>query len=405
MAGIAVVSLGSRGDLYPLLGIGRALRDRNHDVTVFEHTEYEDEIVRTGMRFAALGSGSACQEVFEHTSDASQALAQLIRRVALPNALQSVDRIVSGGPYDAIVAHHFQYAGQLAAELLGIPLVSVSGADIAELCFPSRRLPPAQRAAAARTLTMVDRLGTPRLNAVRRRLGLAERPYASTVGSLSDTAVVITCSRLFLPDTTSWPEHFHVAGYPDYTGGDQLEVPSDVEEFVERTDLGPLVVCTLGDSWANDYPETCRNLGRLADRRGFRVLFLVCRGRVDAEGERCLVRSFVPLAPVLSRARAIVHHAGRGSLMTGLRAGIPALMIPHWLDGFENARRAAELGLGRVVAPGLGIEEVDREVTALLTDDDSLRRARAAAAVIAQDPDPGTVAERCVLSAAVAGAS
>ncbi|AVT32023.1 hypothetical protein C6361_23970 [Plantactinospora sp. BC1] len=397
VANIAVASLGSRGDLFPLLGIGRSLRDRGHRVTVFEYSEYADDVTRTNLRFAPLGTGSACQEVFENSGETSQALSQLIRRVALPTAAEAARRIVAEGPFDVVIANHFQYGGQLAAELLGVPLISVTGVDIVELYYPPAGASAEERALAERTLRLVDRLGTPPLNAIRRELGLPERPHASTLGSLSDDAVLVIVSELFLSGTDSWPDHFRIAGYPAYEGSDGLAVPPRVQRFVDRTDLGPLVICTLGDSWANDYPPTCAHLARLAQRLRFRVLYLVCRGRVDAEGEHCLVHQFAPLSRLLPQARAIVHHAGRGSLLTGMRAGVPALMIPHWLDGFENARRAERLGVGRVVAPDLDPAAVSRAITELLGDEAYHVAARAAAARLAEDPDPGRVAEELVL--------
>ncbi|MGW4209313.1 glycosyltransferase [Lentzea sp. NPDC004789] len=401
---IAVVSLGSRGDLYPMLGIGRTLRDRGHDVTVFEHAEYEGDVTRTGLRFVALGPGSACQDVFERSGDTARALAQLIRRVAVPNAAASVRAILSDGPFDAVVAHHFQVAGQLAAELLGAAFISVAGRDIVDLYYPPADAPEAERAAAVRTLNLVDRLGSPPLNVVRRELGLPERQHASTLGSLSASGVLILCPALFGSGGESWPAHFRVAGYPAYSGSDNFGVPAHIQAFVDRTELGPLIVCSLGDSWANDYPPTTANLAVLAERDGFRVLYLVCRGRVAAAGERCLVEGFAPLEHILPRADVIVHHAGRGSLMTGLRAGVPSLMIPHWLDGFENARIAADRGVGRTVAPDLGLEETAKELAEVLTNPAYRERARRAAESIARDPDPGLVAEELLLAEAGAGA-
>jgi sterol 3beta-glucosyltransferase len=41
-----------------------------------------------------------------------------------------------------------------------------------------------------------------------------------------------------------------------------------------------------------------------------------------------------------------VHHGGFGTTSAGLRAGIPALVIPHIADQFFWAKRVHELGAG-----------------------------------------------------------
>jgi sterol 3beta-glucosyltransferase len=41
-----------------------------------------------------------------------------------------------------------------------------------------------------------------------------------------------------------------------------------------------------------------------------------------------------------------VHHGGFGAASAGLRAGIPALVIPHVVDQFYWGQRVHELGVG-----------------------------------------------------------
>lgn len=52
--------------------------------------------------------------------------------------------------------------------------------------------------------------------------------------------------------------------------------------------------------------------------------------------------------------RAAIIGAGHSSVMTGLMAGMPAVIIPIITDRESNARRIAVLGAGEVVIPTVG---------------------------------------------------
>jgi sterol 3beta-glucosyltransferase len=54
----------------------------------------------------------------------------------------------------------------------------------------------------------------------------------------------------------------------------------------------------------------------------------------------------LPHSWLLPRSAGVVHHGGFGTTAAGLRAGIPALVIPHLADQFYWGQRVYELGLG-----------------------------------------------------------
>jgi UDP:flavonoid glycosyltransferase YjiC (YdhE family) len=51
------------------------------------------------------------------------------------------------------------------------------------------------------------------------------------------------------------------------------------------------------------------------------------------------------------RCDLMVHHGGHGSVMTGLRAGTPAVIVPTITERESNARRLVALGAGEIVMP------------------------------------------------------
>jgi UDP:flavonoid glycosyltransferase YjiC (YdhE family) len=392
---LALVSFGSRGDLFPLLGIGQGLRRRGYEVAVWERHEYRRDVEAAGLRYRELPGGSAVGRAFAGSAGLS-GLARMVRRGLLPHVEPWARAIAAAGRIDAVVSYDFQYAGQCAAELLGVPLVTVMGPNTATTLYPPT---PGDRRHAERTLDLVDRLAGRYLDRARDALGLPRRTRAASRGSVSDRAVLVLGSPLYPAGT--WPPHFRRAAYPAYDGP-RSEVAGDLSAFLRRDDLGPLVVCTLGDSYRVARPApVARHLVKVARGRNLRLLSLV-PGTATGDGgdPRIVEHSFVPLSTVLPHAAAAVHHGGMGTLMATVRAGVPSVLVPRWLDGKENARRGAAAGIGRLLAEeGLDDQALDRELGAVLADD-SFRRATAEmAAVAARDPDAVCVADACLADA------
>jgi UDP:flavonoid glycosyltransferase YjiC (YdhE family) len=74
--------------------------------------------------------------------------------------------------------------------------------------------------------------------------------------------------------------------------------------------------------------------------------------------------AYLPGMAMARRSDLIVHHGGHGSVMTGLSAGTPAVIIPTISEREANARCVAALGAGEIVLPradAAGEKQVDVE--------------------------------------------
>jgi sterol 3beta-glucosyltransferase len=83
---------------------------------------------------------------------------------------------------------------------------------------------------------------------------------------------------------------------------------------------------------------------------------------------------------MLTKLAAIVHHGGVGTTHTGLRAGIPTVVVPFFTDQPFWARRVAALGVGPAPIPRRQLT-VDR-LTAALRQATSSPAMRAQAAAL-----------------------
>ena len=66
--------------------------------------------------------------------------------------------------------------------------------------------------------------------------------------------------------------------------------------------------------------------------------------------------AYVPGPLMAERCDLIVFHGGHSSVMTTLKAGTPAVIIPTIRERESNARRLASLGAGEVVMPVNGAD-------------------------------------------------
>ena len=94
--------------------------------------------------------------------------------------------------------------------------------------------------------------------------------------------------------------------------------------------------------------------------------------------------AYVPGFAMAERCNLMVHHGGHSSVMTGLSAGTPAVMIPTITERESNARRLVALGAGEIVLPvdgadgekHLDIAEFSAKVQRVLSEPGYLKSAR-----------------------------
>ncbi|GHG20891.1 MULTISPECIES: macrolide family glycosyltransferase [Amycolatopsis] len=114
-------------------------------------------------------------------------------------------------------------------------------------------------------------------------------------------------------------------------------------------------------------------------------------------------RQWVPHPAVLRHAGVFVTHAGMGSVMEALDAGVPMVCVPQQVDQHVIAGQVAALGLGRTVPGPLDAEELVEAVDAVAVDDRCRAALRAMRTHLRNAGGAGKAAE--VLEGCLAGAT
>jgi MGT family glycosyltransferase len=132
-----------------------------------------------------------------------------------------------------------------------------------------------------------------------------------------------------------------------------------------------------------------------------RVLLTVGRAfdprRLGALPANVHVEQWVEQVDAMAAADAVVTHAGSGTTLGALAAGLPLVAVPRFADQFRNAERIAAAGAGIAVTTGPAPDGRRRPLTL-----DDAERIRAALDDVLADPAYGAAARR--IGAAMAAA-
>jgi len=245
---------------------------------------------------------------------------------------------------DLVVVPTAVAAGKNEAELSGLPYLSVSLMPWA-VPYDDPQRPLYKRAAYSIMDSLVNRITIRPLNKIRRKQGL---PPAGREGFTSPTLNLIPVSPAVYPPNPLWEDRHKLVGYWFTEIPMDWEPPTSLLAFLEQGD--PPVVISLGAMSLGDgaAQEIVRLLVEAVQRAGARAIiqgWQAATAGMNLPGEIFSAGS-IPHSWLLPRCSGIIHHGGFGTTAAGLRAGIPALVIPHVIDQFYWGQRIYELGVG-----------------------------------------------------------
>ena len=333
-----LAAFGDPGHAFPMIALGRALRERGHDVTLQTWERWRDRIEAEALEFAPAPE----YEVFPRGPE------PLDFYEAVVHATQDTLPLVRALDPDVVVSDILTLAPALAAEIHGarwatlIPHVYPHG----ERDFPVYSLGArlarggAGRAMWRRAHVLVERAlesGRRDLNRTRARVGLPA--LAHVHGGISgELALVATFPQLEYP--RGWALTTHVVGPLMW------EPPADDVELPEGD--GPLVLVAPSTAQDTEHRLLRAALRGLADMP-VRVLATWNRRlpprplRVPGNAR---VVDWVSYSRTMPQCDVVVCHAGHGTLVRALSSGCAVVACPAAGDMNENAARVDWAGAG-----------------------------------------------------------
>jgi MGT family glycosyltransferase len=399
------------GETPPILSIVRALVARGHDVTVLADDVLGPDVEATGATWvpwvtAPNKRSYSPDEDLARDWEAKTPLGAFQRfrdGIAFgPAARYARDtraEIARRRP-DVVVNPTLMFGAQAATEAAGIPqallltcsyVVPGTGASP----YGSGWAPP-RNAAQRLRLKVMDKVslrlwasGGPALNAARQELDLPPVAHPLDQIHAAERFLVLTSPAFDFPVPRMPANVRHV--------GPRLDDPAWAGDWTPPPGDAPLVLVGLSST----YMAQGDLLGRIVAALGtLPVRALVTLGPAlepDALGAVAPNVTVVPSAPhaqVLDHAALVITHAGHGTIIKSLAAGVPVVALPMGRDQPDNAARMVAAGAGVTLRPSAKAAAIRAAVADVLARPDYRAAAgRLAAAMAAEGDADRAVAE------------
>jgi UDP:flavonoid glycosyltransferase YjiC (YdhE family) len=341
---ILLATVGSRGDVQPMLGLAQTLAARGHVPIVAAPANFESWVRSQGFEFAPLGTDvqaflSAHTGVL--TGSAFKGMGVIKRYFADEVPQWARQAVQAGRGADAVLWSGLAAIMPSVAEHLRLPAL---GIVYSSCVIPSSLHPPptvARRSLprwANWLLWKLDRvfaqwlLGGP-VNDARAAMGL---PPVTLYEHIWNGQFALALDRLLFPADPAWdPERFRYANYIFFDDPQPLD--AQLQAWLD--DGEPPVFVGFGSM-----------SGQAIDRAGKIIV-----DAISATGRRCIVGAGwgalgdralppdwrvvrdAPHALLFPRMAAVVHHGGSGTMAQALRAGAPQVILPLFLDQYHHA--------------------------------------------------------------------
>ena len=381
---VLMTTYSSPAHFLPMVPLGSALRTAGHEVLVAAQPSFAQQVTRCGLPQVSVGSEvdiSAAWRGVDILPDERTSWAQLRQRrmtaamtmftMVAEALVDDVVEVARDWGADLVVFDPREYAGPLAARLLGLPSVRhLYGTDH----------------------TWVSRdVEWPLLAPLWERFG----------GGVVDPAGTLTldpCPPAIQIDDL--PPLRQVMRYVPYNG------PGVAPRWLAEPPRRPRVCVTWGTSFAPaaGHLSPVHTVVEALSGHDVDLVLAVAAEHLGTLGElraaadeRIRVVESMPLSLVLPSCSAIIHQGGAGTTLTSVMYGVPQLIVPSMADHFLNARQIEACGAGRSVEyRHLTAEAVSAGVAPLLADPGYRSAAQRVAARSAAQASPSEVVARLV---------
>ena len=346
---IVLITLGTQGDIRPLLGFAVGLHQRGHHVRILTSVNFKHQIEREGISFYPLTGNY--QELIQSNPDLCEKGLDLFAMIGLTRKQMltwSEDWVEQGlvACQGASLLLGTSNASLLAAALgerLSLPIAYAQlqpltpSRYLPNLIMPTRAIPGFIKQGINHSLRLAAwHVMQPAINQiVRPQLGLPPYPwYGPYFHPKTAVRVLYGFSSQLLRRPLDWPDNVHICGYWRLDQSSWVP-PPDLLDFLSAGP--PPIYIGFGSMPSTDARAFTHCIIAAVEQCGLRAVIASGWGGLlsnvdDIDRSRFFILLDAPHSWLFPRMAAAVHHGGAGTTGAALTAGIPSVVIPFYGD-------------------------------------------------------------------------
>ena len=360
---VLLPTIGSAGDVHPVVALALALKARGHTATVVTNPFFQDLVESQSLGFLPVGTVEEAKSIIAdpdlwHPRKGFEVVAGRAMLPAMSEIYRHIER--HAGPSTVVAASGIAFGARLAQERLGVPTATVHLQPSIIRSLADSGMAGNVRISASQPMwfkraffrladwLVMDRVLKKPVNEFRSTLGLPPIARILYRWMHSPQLVIGFFPEWFAPLQPDWPPNTHLVGFPLWDTAQPGKIPEDARTFLGAG--APPIVFTPGSATATLHRYFQESVAA-ARELGVRAM-LVTNYPDQVPGDLpSHIRAFgyLPFSDVLPRAAMLVYHGGIGTLAQTVKAGIPHLVVPNGHDQFDNGFRIERLGLGRSI--------------------------------------------------------
>jgi UDP:flavonoid glycosyltransferase YjiC (YdhE family) len=383
---ITIAALGTRGDVQPMIALGKGLKAAGHQVCLIAGSNFETWVRSHGLTFAGAVNmedlmqtpdGIRWAESSHNPLEQLEMMKRLLRQYGRELVKPLIELADQTDLYLSVfVSEPFV---QSVCEKYGLPQINVPLQPYLPTRSGKASLMPAfpQRSNLVNLWLgllgerMIWSISQETVSDLRQMLALPPQTVASYLRAYRSVPTIFGFSSQVVPLAPDWDAHVHVGGYWFLEDAENWQPDSELIRFLE-SDSRPVYI-GFG-SMPGRHPQAIMNLvGEALKQAGQRAVMIRGWNRsthLEYDPNRIFLLDSVPHSWLFDRVAAVIHHGGAGTTATGLRAGRPTMVIPHMSDQPFWGRRVHELGAGTRPIPRhkLNAADLAAGIQKLVTD-------------------------------------
>jgi UDP:flavonoid glycosyltransferase YjiC (YdhE family) len=400
---VLLTSHGSTGDIYPLIGLGRALREAGHRVRYATAPLYQREIEKAGLEFVCLPPEWGPEMFADFMRELNRCRHPLLQLVhiycgALPVMGEIIRRMNNAlADCDLLVSSYFFPHYRVLADRVGVPYVCfafchnlVPTAEHPPEKFPQLRWLPGFvrrrycRAAWRLSNYIVDYSINTICRSLFREMGLPPmRGFILAPAELELIGVGRAVGEHWQPDS-----RFQFTGYLRWQSPENEQLETELREFCAGAEVP---ILTFGSVTFDDVHLVMSRFVRhwpagkkIIVQSGWVGLAIgVARPEIKVIGP-------VSHDQLFRHASCVIHHGGAGTSASVLYAGKPQIIIPHIADQWFWGAEFKRLRVGQMLNKKTWPEKLPAKVAKIEAKKKMRRRCVDLAARLRAEDGPGT---------------